>query len=135
VNGSLIQLVSAARLPSSGISEIAVNASWNMIEATIDTGKPIESDAEDPFSGLIKMFSDPKLPPHGHRRYVLIRRASGELVFQQDATDFWLEHAAASSCGTRPPSGPRVIRFDRGEKRSGGARASSGRCGAPVSPW
>jgi hypothetical protein len=34
VNGSLIQLVSAARLPSSGISEIAVNASWNMIEAT-----------------------------------------------------------------------------------------------------
>jgi len=109
--------------------------SGNMIEATIDTGKPIESDAEDPFSGLIKMFSDPKLPPHGHRRYVLIRRASGELVFQQDATDFWLEHAAASSCGTRPPSGPRVIRFDRGEKRSGGARASSCRCGAPVSPW
>jgi hypothetical protein len=109
--------------------------SGNMIEATIDTGKPIESDAEDPFSGLITMFSDPKLPPHGHRRYVLIRRASGELVFQQDATDFWLEHAAASSCGTRPPSGPRVIRFDRGEKRSGGARASSCRCGAPVSPW
>jgi hypothetical protein len=93
-----------------------------MIEATIDTGKPIESDAEDPFSGLIKMFSDPKLPPHGHRRYVLIRRASGELVFQQDATDFWLEHAAASSCGTRPPSGPRVIRFDRGEKRAQEAR-------------
>src|SRR4030088_2335935 len=98
--------------------------SGNMIEATIDTGKPIESDAEDPFSGLIKMFSDPKLPPHGHRRYVLIRRASGELGFQQNATGFWLERGPVSSFGMPPPSGLRVIWFDRGEKRSGGARAS-----------
>ena len=27
----------------------------------------------------------------------------------------------------------RMVR--RGEERSGGARASNGRCGAPVSPW
>jgi hypothetical protein len=32
VNGSLIQLVSAARLPCSGISEVAVNASLAFIE-------------------------------------------------------------------------------------------------------
>jgi hypothetical protein len=87
------------------------------IEATTATAKAIQSHADDAFSGLIKMFSDPKLPPHGHRRYVLIRRVSGELILQQDATDFWLERAVASSCGTRPPSRPRVIRFDRRSPR------------------
>jgi hypothetical protein len=87
--------------------------SGTTIEVLTETGTPIESDADDALSGLIKIFSDPKLPPHGHRRYVLIRRASGELVLQQDATDFWLERAVASLCGTRPRGRPRVIRLDR----------------------
>jgi hypothetical protein len=45
------------------------------------------------------LFSKPKMRPHVYHRYVLVRRASGELVFEQEEFDFRVEQAIAKAFG------------------------------------
>ena len=44
-----------------------------------------------------------------YHRYVLVQRASGELVFEQEEFDFYLEQAIAEAFGQRMP--PKRIRI------------------------
>jgi hypothetical protein len=53
---------------------------------------------------------------------VLVRRTSGELVFEQDDTDFVFDQVMAEIFGTPRPKRPRVIRFEA-RKLPPGARA------------
>ena len=41
-----------------------------------------------------------------YHRYVLVQRASGELVFEQEEFDFYLEQAIAEAFGQRTPRKP-----------------------------
>jgi hypothetical protein len=52
---------------------------------------------------LEELFSDPKLSAGAYHRYILVQRASGELVFEQDAFDFSVEQAIADAFGQRKP--------------------------------
>ena len=63
---------------------------------------------------LGELFSNPKLRAHVYHRYILVRRASGELVFEQEPFDFYVEQAIAKTFG-RPRPKRRMIRspFDR----------------------
>jgi hypothetical protein len=46
---------------------------------------------------LGELFSNPKA--HVYHRYILVRRASGELVFEQEPFDFHVEQAIAKAFG------------------------------------
>jgi hypothetical protein len=50
---------------------------------------------------LEELFSNPKLSAGVYHRYILVQRASGELVFEQDAFDFSVEQAIAEAFGQR----------------------------------
>jgi RNase P/RNase MRP subunit POP5 len=56
---------------------------------------------------LVRLIA--KTPPR--RRYVLVRRASGELAFVQDELDSMLEQAIAAAFGEPKPR-RRVIKID-----------------------
>jgi hypothetical protein len=59
---------------------------------------------------LGELFSNPKVRAHVYHRYILVQRASGELVFEQDAFDFSVEQAIAEAFGQRKPR-RRMIRI------------------------
>ena len=52
---------------------------------------------------LGELFSNPKLRAHVYHRYILVRCPSGELVFEQEAFDFYVEQAIAEAFGRRRP--------------------------------
>jgi hypothetical protein len=52
---------------------------------------------------LGELFSNPKMRAHVYHRYILVRRASGELVFEQEPFDFYVEQAIAKAFGRRKP--------------------------------
>ena len=59
------------------------------------------------------------------RRYVLVRRKSGELVFEQDATDVAIDEAIAAAFGEPKPR-RRVLRID-GQPRKNRAQTRADR--------
>jgi hypothetical protein len=59
---------------------------------------------------LGELFSNPKMRAHVYHRYILVRRASGELVFEQESFDFYVEQAIAKAFGRRKPR-RRMIRI------------------------
>ena len=59
---------------------------------------------------LRELISDLKLRAHVYHRYILVKRASGELVFEQEEFDFHLEQAMAEAFGRRKPK-RRIIRM------------------------
>jgi hypothetical protein len=63
---------------------------------------------------LGELFSNPKLKAHAYHRYILVRSPSGELVFEQEAFDFYVEQAISKTFGRRRRR-KRMIRipFDR----------------------
>jgi hypothetical protein len=52
---------------------------------------------------LVELFSNPKLKAHVYHRYMLVQQPSGELVFEQEAFDFYFEQAVAKAFGRRKP--------------------------------
>jgi hypothetical protein len=50
---------------------------------------------------LGELFSDPKGRAHVYHRYVLVRCSSGELIFEQEPFDFYVEQAVAKAFGRR----------------------------------
>jgi hypothetical protein len=52
---------------------------------------------------LGELFSNPKVRAHVYHRYILVQRASGELVFEQEAFDSCVEQAVAEAFGQRKP--------------------------------
>lgn len=68
----------------------------------------IEAEADAATRALGEMFSDPKMRGHSYHRYVLVQRASGELVFEQEAIDFQFEQAIAKAFGEPKPSRRRI---------------------------
>ena len=56
------------------------------------------------------LFSNPKLRAHIYHRYILVRRASGELIFEQEPFDFYVEQTIAKAFGHRRPR-RRMIRI------------------------
>lgn len=56
------------------------------------------------------LFSNAKSSAGVYHRYILVQRASGELVFEQDAFDFSVEQAIAEAFGQRKPR-RRMIRI------------------------
>jgi hypothetical protein len=67
---------------------------------------PSKSTPEE-LEELVRLIA--KTPPR--RRYVLVRRASGELAFVQDELDAMLEQAIAAAFGEPRPR-RRVIKID-----------------------
>jgi hypothetical protein len=63
----------------------------------------IASKREATIRALGELFSNPKMRAHVYHRYILVQRASGELVFEQEAFDFYLEQAIAKAFGQRKP--------------------------------
>jgi hypothetical protein len=59
---------------------------------------------ECPIRALDELFSNPKMRAHVYHRYILVRRASGELVFEQESFDFYVEQAIAKAFGRRKRS-------------------------------
>jgi hypothetical protein len=59
---------------------------------------------------LGELFSNPKMRAHVYRRYILVRFASGELIFEQAPFDFYVEQAIARAFG-RPKLRRRMIRI------------------------
>jgi hypothetical protein len=59
---------------------------------------------------LEELFSNPKVRAPVYHRYVLVQQSSGELVFEQEASDFYLEQAIAKAFGQRKPR-RRMIRI------------------------
>lgn len=74
----------------------------------------IALEREAAIRALGELFSNPKLSAQAYHRYVLVRRASGELVFEQEPFDFYVEQAIAKAFGRQRPR-RRMIRipFDR----------------------
>ena len=50
---------------------------------------------------LAELFSNPKMRAHVYHRYILVRRTSGELIFEQEPLDFYVEQAIAKAFGHR----------------------------------
>ncbi len=69
----------------------------------MDNEETIARKREAAIRALGELFSNPKLRAHACRRYILIQRASGELVFQQEAFDSWVEQAMAEAFRERKP--------------------------------
>ena len=67
---------------------------------------------ECPIRALGKLFSNPKMRAHVYHRYILVRRASGELIFEQEQFDFYVEQAIAKAFGGRKPR-RRMIKIAR----------------------
>jgi hypothetical protein len=67
---------------------------------------------------LDESFSRSKVSARVYHRYILVRRASGELVFEQEPVDFYVEQAVAKAFGRRKPR-RRMIKIARrrGERR------------------
>jgi hypothetical protein len=61
----------------------------------------IARKCEVAIQALGELFSNPKLRAHVYHRYILVRRGSGELVFEQEAFDFRVEQAIAKAFGRR----------------------------------
>jgi hypothetical protein len=59
---------------------------------------------------LGELFSNPKVRTHVYHRYILVRRASGELIFEQEPFDFYVEQAIAKAF-RRPKPRRRMIRI------------------------
>ena len=57
----------------------------------------IALECEAAIRALGELFSNPKLRAHVYHRYILVRRASGELVFEQEPFDFYVEQAIAKA--------------------------------------
>jgi hypothetical protein len=52
---------------------------------------------------LDELFSNSKVSAGVYHRYILVRRASGELVFEQEAFDFYVQQAIAKAFRQRKP--------------------------------
>jgi hypothetical protein len=63
----------------------------------------IAGKREDAIRALGELFSSPEVRAHVYHRYILVRRASGELVFEQEPFDFYVEQAIAKAFGRRKP--------------------------------
>jgi hypothetical protein len=70
----------------------------------------IAGKREDAIRALGELFSSPEVRAHVYHRYILVRRASGELVFEQEPFDFYVEQAIAKAFGRRKPR-RRMIRI------------------------
>jgi hypothetical protein len=60
---------------------------------------------------LLKLLGDPKTRPPRYRRFILVRRETGQLEFEQDELEAIFDEVLAEACG-RPKPRPRVIRID-----------------------
>jgi hypothetical protein len=69
----------------------------------------VETEADAAMRALAELFSRTNGPRY--RRYVLVQRESGELVFEQEAINAMLDGVLAELFG-RPKPKPRVIRID-----------------------
>jgi hypothetical protein len=67
----------------------------------MSTEETIARNCEDAIRALGELFSNPKVTAQIYHRYVLVRRASGELVFEQAPFDFCVEQAIAKAFGRR----------------------------------
>jgi hypothetical protein len=63
----------------------------------------IALECEAAIRALGELFSNSELKAHIYHRYILVQRTSGELVFEQDAVDFYVEQAIAKAFGRRRP--------------------------------
>jgi hypothetical protein len=72
--------------------------------------KTTEAKRDDPIRALVELFSNPKLKVHIYHRYMPVQQPSGELVFEQEAFDFYFEQAVAKAFGRRQPR-RRIIRM------------------------
>lgn len=70
----------------------------------------IARKSEGAIRALGELFSNRKVRAHVYHRYILVRRASGELVFEQAPLDFSVEQAIAKMFGRRK-SRRRIIRL------------------------
>jgi hypothetical protein len=61
----------------------------------------IAGKREDAIRALAELFSNPKVRAHVYHRYILVRLASGELAFEQEPFDFYVERAVAKAFGRR----------------------------------
>jgi hypothetical protein len=74
------------------------------------TEETIARKREEAIRALGELFSNPKVRAHVYHRYILVRRTSGELVFEQEPFDFDVESAIAKAFGRRRPR-RRMIRI------------------------
>ena len=59
---------------------------------------------------LGELFSNPKMRAHVYHRYILVRHPSGELIFEQEPFDLYVEQAIAEAFGA-PKRRRRMIRL------------------------
>ena len=76
----------------------------------MDNEETIARKREAAIRALGELFSNPKVRTHVYHRYILVRRASGELIFEQAPVDFQVEQALAKAFGRRRPR-RRIIRI------------------------
>jgi hypothetical protein len=69
----------------------------------MSTEETIARKREDAIRALGELFSNPKVRAHVYHRYILVQRASGELVFEQEAFDSCVEQAISEAFGQRKP--------------------------------
>jgi hypothetical protein len=65
--------------------------------------KDEEANRDGAIQALGELFSKPTGKGSSYHRYVLVQRASGELVFEQEEFDFYLEQAIAKVFGQPKP--------------------------------
>jgi hypothetical protein len=70
----------------------------------------VDAKAAAAIRALGEMFSNPKVRGACYHRYLLVQRASGELVFEQEPFDFLFEQAISKAFG-RPKPKRREIRI------------------------
>jgi hypothetical protein len=76
----------------------------------MDNKETIALECEAAIRALDELFSNSKVRASVYHRYILVQRASGELVFEQEAFDFYVEQAIAKAFGQRRPR-RRMIRI------------------------
>jgi hypothetical protein len=70
----------------------------------------VRKEREAAIRALGELFSSPKMRTHIYHRYILVQRPSGELVFEQEEFDFYVEQAIAKAFGRWKPR-RRIIRI------------------------
>jgi len=74
-----------------------------------ESRETVASEADVAMRALVELFSRKKPGPR-YRRYVLVQRDSGELLFEQEAINAILDGVLAEVFGRRKPK-PRVIKI------------------------
>jgi hypothetical protein len=77
----------------------------------VKTTSTINAEADAGDRALMEMFADGKMRGPSYRRFVLVRRETGELEFEQDELDAIFDEVLAEAFG-RPKPKPRVIKID-----------------------